>query len=333
MPHFQHIRPSGPAALLLAALAVAGCGRASDRDRFHGHVPAKPANVAGILLREVGPGGGERPFALRAQPGGVLLAFFGFANCPDICPATLSDVAKALRALGPDAARIEVAFITVDPARDSAAALARYLASFLRGGHALRPSSQAELGAAEAAFGAVSKITRTAGGEPEVSHTPLLYAVDERGDLKLQWDFGTPPDVLAADIRLLLGGRGAAPAAVLEVRDAWAAATPAGAPAGAVYFTVVSPVPDRLIGASVPPEVAAKSEMHGTTHGAGGTMTMRKVRSLDMAAGEALAFAPGGYHVMLLGLAKPLAVGDTISMELRFDRARWIPLRVPVRER
>lgn len=137
-----------------AVLSLAGCGPPAREGKLAGHVPAKAVNVATVELPDVGPEAAGRRFAMRADPGRLLYVYFGFVSCPDVCPATLSDLRKALRALGPDAKRIAVAFVTVDPARDSAGALVPYVRSFVSDGHALRPADQASLGRAEAAFGA-----------------------------------------------------------------------------------------------------------------------------------------------------------------------------------
>ncbi len=150
-------------------------------------------------------------FTFRAAPGGLLLVTFGYVSCPDICPATLANLRRALTSLGPDSSRVEVAFVTVDPARDSAAVLAPYLHSFIPAGHPLRPDTQAQLARAESAFNALSSVTRQPDGSVEVSHTPLSYLVGDRGELLLTWDFGTPPADLAADLRRMLRGEGGQP--------------------------------------------------------------------------------------------------------------------------
>jgi cytochrome oxidase Cu insertion factor (SCO1/SenC/PrrC family) len=186
----------------LGALSLGGCGPPGPR--LKGRRPPAPMHVGGVSLPEVRPGRAPRPFAFRARPGHVLVAYFGFASCPDVCPTTLADLRAALERLGPEASRVGVAFVTVDMARDTAGVLVPYLASFVRRGHALRPGSQADLGRAERAFGATSSVTRGPGGEIQVSHTPLTYVVDARGDLVLQWDFGTSPEDMAHDLRALL---------------------------------------------------------------------------------------------------------------------------------
>ena len=195
--------PWGPV-ILAAALLLSSCGSRTG-GALHGIRIPKPLSVGDVHLTEVGAAGtAPAPFALRAGAGKLLYVFFGYAHCPDICPTTLMDLRRALHRLGPDSARVEVAFVTVDAARDSAAVLVPFLESFVHGAHALRPSTQEELANAERAFGATSVVTRRSDGEVDVSHTGAAYVVDPGGHVILEWDFGTRPEDVAADLATLL---------------------------------------------------------------------------------------------------------------------------------
>lgn len=141
----------------------------------------------------------------------------------------------------------------------------------------------------------------------------------------------------------------------LEVTDAWTRVTAPGQDSGAVYMTIKSPDDDKLIKASVPASVAGKTELHETVHsdsadsesmdssGSGSMdasgsdsmensssesmnsgdamMGMRPVDSIDLPAGEDVVLEPGGYHIMLLELAKPIKDGETIQVTLTFENA------------
>ena len=146
--------------------------------------------------------GGE-PFELRAQPGGLLVVYFGYTNCPDICPTTMSDVRTALRELGDDAEKVGVAMVTIDPDRDTPV-LADYVSSFVEGGHALATDDAAELRAVADPFGVSYLVAANAAGEIEVTHTTQLYVVDDAGRLALTWQFGVTADDLADDLEQLL---------------------------------------------------------------------------------------------------------------------------------
>ena len=104
----------------------------------------------------------------------------------------------------------------------------------------------------------------------------------------------------------------------LEVTSAWARATPAKAENGAVYVTIQSPTPDRLLSASSP--VAKKAELH-TMEMAGMVMKMRPIAGLDIPAGQAVALKPGGEHIMLIGLQQPLREGQSFTLTLNFEKA------------
>jgi len=181
---------------------LAGCDLAHLR--LHGDVPSEPRHVGDVVLPEVSLNGPDRPFSFRAEPGRLLVVYFGYTSCPDVCPTTLSDLRKALSALGEDARRVDVAFVSVDPSRDSAAVLVPYLQYFARSGHALRPHTQAELAQAERAFGATSSVDTRDDGTVEVMHSALTSVVDASGRVRVVWDFGTKPESMTRDLKLLL---------------------------------------------------------------------------------------------------------------------------------
>jgi hypothetical protein len=137
----------------------------------------------------------------------------------------------------------------------------------------------------------------------------------------------------------LLAGCGtpaSGPAPRVVVTDAWARATAGQASAGAVYATLQSPGGDRLVGVGVPLAVARFAQMHETvrTRAANGAseVSMRHVEAIALPPGQRVAFAPGQRHIMLLELGHPLAVGDTFTLALAFERARPETVRVPVRD-
>lgn len=191
-----------PIAMLLGA--TVGCAPERSGSGLRGFVPKGHAPVDGVSLPEVHPGAAAVPFRFAARPGGLLFVYFGYTSCPDVCPTTLADLRAALHELGADAARVEVAFVTVDVRRDSAEVLAPYLASFVPGSHALRPRNDEDLANAERAFEASSQVRRDAAGKITVSHTSIGYLVDERGRIQLEWSFGTSSKDMAHDLRVLL---------------------------------------------------------------------------------------------------------------------------------
>jgi copper(I)-binding protein len=119
--------------------------------------------------------------------------------------------------------------------------------------------------------------------------------------------------------------------AAIEVRDAWARTTPAGATTGAVYMTLRAGEDDTLVGASVDPAVAATAMAHETVS-SGGQLAMDQTTGIALPAGDDVEFGPGGHHVMLDALARPLAYGDEFNLTLAFERAPDLEITVEVRE-
>ncbi len=190
--------------VLAVALSAAACG---DDDggsgALAGYVREPLPDVGALALPEATNGG--EPFGFRAPDGGLLLVYFGYTSCPDVCPTTLSDVRTALADLGEErSGDIELAMATVDPDRDVDQVLGGYVRSFVAGAHALRTTEDAELRRAAEGFGVEYDVTVTDGGEVEVVHTGSLYAVDDTGRLVVTWPFGTSVEDLTDDLDLLL---------------------------------------------------------------------------------------------------------------------------------
>lgn len=135
---------------------------------------------------------------------------------------------------------------------------------------------------------------------------------------------------------LLALAAGAAPAHThekgdLQVRHPWSRATPAGAKVGVGYMEIRNngALPDRLLSATTP--LAARVELHVTSH-EGEVMKMRQVRRFEIPAGSRIALGPGGGHLMLVDLARPLKKGERFPLTLRFERAGEIQVELEVQE-
>lgn len=137
--------------------------------------------------------------------GKVVVLFFGYVHCPDVCPTTLSDVAAAMRLLSPsEAKRVQVLFVTVDPARDSADLLKDYVPYFHESFLGLR-GSEAEVAQAAKEFQVFYRRHSIPGANGyNVDHTAGSYVLDERGKLRLLLAFAMSPDDMAHDLRILL---------------------------------------------------------------------------------------------------------------------------------
>lgn len=117
---------------------------------------------------------------------------------------------------------------------------------------------------------------------------------------------------------VLAAGSASAQTGPLQIQNAWARATPGGATIGAAYVTIRSPTADRLVAASTP--VAGKAELHKMEM-SGTVMKMRPVAGIDIPADRPVSLAPGGLHIMLIGLKQPLKPGQSFPLTLTFAKA------------
>lgn len=146
-----------------------------------------------------------RTFSLADQRGKVVLIYFGYTSCADVCPTTLVDVAGAIRELGPSADLLQPLLISVDPERDSPELLRKYLAHF-------HPSMLGLTGTPEE-IAAVTRLYRapaykrkpSESGFYVVDHSSHIYVVDPDGRLAYLIPYGTPPAEIAGVVRDLLG--------------------------------------------------------------------------------------------------------------------------------
>ncbi|GIU85891.1 MAG: hypothetical protein KatS3mg009_0406 [Acidimicrobiia bacterium] len=200
-----------PLAAVVLAVAVAACGGGGDAPRpaaLHGLVPVEPMRVGGYSLPEVTVAP-ARDFVFRAPEGGLLAVFFGFKHCPDICPTTMADLSRALELLGPPRSeRVAVAMATVDPERDDAAVLDRFLRRFFPDGryHGLRTDDEGTLRRVQRAFGVASQRTLRPDGTTDFGHSSVVVVVDDHGDVRVLWPFGVSSRDMAEDLRVLLAG-------------------------------------------------------------------------------------------------------------------------------
>ena len=147
-----------------------------------------------------------RTRTLADWKGRVAIVFFGYTQCPDVCPATMVEVAEARKALGADGDKVEAVFVTVDPERDTPEILAAYMANF--GPHAigLRGSPE-QIAAAAKEFKVIyAKVPGKTPGAYTMDHSAAAFVFDPQGRVRLYVPYGSDPLKLAADIRTLLAG-------------------------------------------------------------------------------------------------------------------------------
>ncbi len=208
--------------LLLVAttvIALAACG-GSDVTSSSSSVEADAAErpLAGIV-RDPAPvvDGTTLPsltdpgedVVFRADPGGLKAVYFGYTNCPDVCPTTMADWTVTLRRLPPEIAdQVSTVMVTVDPERDNEL-LTGYVQSFVPDAVAAGTLDADRLAAAAEPFGVSYDVTTNAEGEIEVSHSGFLYLVGDDGRLLVTWPFGTSSQEMAADIQQVFDAQAA----------------------------------------------------------------------------------------------------------------------------
>ena len=183
-------------------VALVSCG--NDGSTLIGLQRENPLDVSGVTIPEVALDGSTTDFAFRADPGGLLVVFFGYTFCPDVCPTSLAELRNALRNIGTDAANVRVAFVTVDPDRDTPERLHDFVGTFIERYHVLRTTDLAVLEEVKTAFLASSSVTTNESGQIEVTHTGTSYFVNEDGLVVDELPFGVGADGIENDLRILI---------------------------------------------------------------------------------------------------------------------------------
>ena len=185
-------------AIVLLAAGIAACGPASPK--FQGSDVT--GGTFGRDFRLTDPEGRQR--TLADFRGKVVVMFFGYTQCPDACPTTLSELAAVMQTLGPDAARVQVLFVTVDPERDTAALLAQYVPAFNPAFLGLRGDAQATAEVAREFKVLYQKQPGTTPGSYSMDHSAGTFLFDPEGRLRVYVSYGQGPQVFAHDIGALL---------------------------------------------------------------------------------------------------------------------------------
>jgi len=186
---------------VLAALFLAAC---DGKVKFKG-TDITGANYGSTLALT---GHDGKPRSLDDFRGKAVVMFFGYTRCPDICPTTLADMAQAMKALGADADRVQVVFVTVDPARDTREVLSKYVPAF-------DPRFLGLFGDEEATRRTAKEFKiffeKREGGAPgvyTVDHSTQSYVLDPKGRLRLFVRHDRLAEDLPGDIRQLLNEKG-----------------------------------------------------------------------------------------------------------------------------
>lgn len=346
------------AGLLLAA----GCGSGDEAaagnkpdSKYSGVVLGEPTNRPQFTLTDLD----GNPFDFYEQTDGKLtFLFFGYTNCPDVCPVHMAQLSEILARPGMPSAK--VIFVTADPTRDTPRVMEKFLGNFDPEFIGLTGTEE-EIRAAEKAAGVPPAQFDTEDGKPDpdgdytVSHAGqvLAFAPDNRG--YTVYPFGTRTSQYSDDIPLLAaikpvtgsnpdGGSAstgeAGATSTTEPTTQWGGATlgdltisdarapePTG-PNGALYFTITNEgAADRLLGATT--QSSPDVQLHETVEDGGATSMKELPDGVEVPAEGTVRLEPGGTHAMLMDV-KRVESGSMMPVTLTFEKAGELNVLVPV---
>ena len=190
------------ALLAASVLALAACSQPA-KPQFKG-TDITGAELTGNFTLT---GHDGKPHGLADWQGKVVVVFFGFTQCPDVCPTTLAEMATAMKKLGERANDVQVLFISVDPERDTPELLAKYVPAFDPRFMGLVGTSEQTAQAARAFKVFYQKAPGTTPGSYTVDHTAGLYVLDRDGRLRLFMRNGQDTEALVHDLNVLLDAK------------------------------------------------------------------------------------------------------------------------------
>ncbi|MEW6285560.1 MAG: SCO family protein [Chloroflexota bacterium] len=191
----------GIGSLLLIGIVAAWTILAGAPASFRGTTYAEPYPPAPdfVLLREDG-----STFRLSGMQGKVVLLFFGYTSCPDVCPTTLAELNQAMKQLGEEAEKVQVVFVSVDPQRDTPERVQEYVNHFNPNFIGLSGTETA-LNKIWKDYGVFREIVEgTSALGYIVNHTARVTLIDTDGNLRISFSFETPVEDIVHDLKLIL---------------------------------------------------------------------------------------------------------------------------------
>ena len=186
---------SALAATMLPATSIWGADAV-----FHGRTEPQPELPRDFRLQD----GHNQWHTMADFRGSVVLVFFGYTQCPDVCPTELTRLARLKQALGKDADRVQVVFITIDPERDTTEIMRDYPALFHPAFVGLRGTPQGTLDATRTFKVYAEKMPGPTPSSYTVDHSTFVYGFDSHGRLRVRLTPGLTADEMLADVRTLL---------------------------------------------------------------------------------------------------------------------------------
>lgn len=199
---------------LLAGLLVVlvACGGKVESNKNESNPAPGEGDLLGVLTepRQLienfgGPSTQDSDFNIEDYRGKVVLIYFGFTTCPDICPTTLAEIRQVMSDLGEDAANVQFVMVTIDPERDTLDQLKAYVETFNTSFIGVRQEGET-LQAMQDTFEVKAfkqELPDSAMGYT-FDHTPSVFVIDKQGRWVERFLFGTSPSTIERDVRLLL---------------------------------------------------------------------------------------------------------------------------------
>jgi protein SCO1 len=190
--------------------ALGGCDRKAGETMVPGASAFKGVDITGANYGKVLalPDASGSPRDLKEFQGKVVVLFFGYTQCPDVCPTTMAELAEVRRRLGPQGQLLQGVFVSVDPERDTGPVLGEYIKAIDPSFVALRGTAEQISQVAREFKVVYQKVPTQDGQSYTMDHTAGSYIIDPKGQLRLFERYGTKVDDLLSDIKQLLAEKG-----------------------------------------------------------------------------------------------------------------------------
>lgn len=186
--------------LILTLCLLASCGDGQPSKSFVGtDITGADFSKSLALTDHTG-----KPRTLDDYKGKVVLMFFGFTHCPDVCPTTMLDLKNTMKLLGDKADEVQVLFVTVDPERDTQEVLAKFVPSFDSRFIGLRGDAEQTAETVKNFKIYYAKVPGKSESDYSIDHSAGMYAFDKQGKVRLYLGYGQKPEDIASDVQNLL---------------------------------------------------------------------------------------------------------------------------------
>jgi protein SCO1/2 len=197
----RRLAQSGMVALfVIGVVGALAAGCAPDGSKFQASDVTGAAFGREFQLNDAA----GKPRTLADYRGKAVVVFFGYTQCPDVCPTTLAELAEVMKKLGPDADRVQVLFVTIDPERDTPDLLSKYVPAFDPRFMGLYGDAAATARTAKEFKIIYQKQPGATPGSYTMDHSAGTYIFDPQGRLRLYVSYGQGPEAFAHDLRELL---------------------------------------------------------------------------------------------------------------------------------